>query len=259
MNTWKATPQFKKAPKLRNPILIEGLPGIGNVGKVAVDFIIDELKAEPLYSLFSHTLPHSVFVNEDNLVELPTIEIFYKQRKGKRDLLFLTGDVQPIDEVSSYEFCEKILDLLREFGGTELITTGGIGLQEVPAEPKVYATGNNKSFIKEFTSGTDVNSKIHGVVGPIVGATGILVGLAARHDLRAIALLVETFGHPLYLGVKGAQRLLEVLTKKLDLNINAKRLEKEVTKLEAETIKRTKDVAAATARPSSPRETSYIG
>ena len=31
-------------PKLKNPILIEGLPGMGNVGKIAVDFMIENLK-----------------------------------------------------------------------------------------------------------------------------------------------------------------------------------------------------------------------
>ena len=41
--------QIGKIPKLKNAVFIEGLPGIGNVGKVAVDFLIDELKAKKLY------------------------------------------------------------------------------------------------------------------------------------------------------------------------------------------------------------------
>src|SRR3989344_4827127 len=105
---WQVIKETTETPKLRNPILIEGLPGIGNVGKIAIDFMIEELKAKKLYSLFSYTFPHSVFVNDDDLVELPSIEIYYKKFNGngagKRDLLILTGDVQPVDEVSSYEF-----------------------------------------------------------------------------------------------------------------------------------------------------------
>jgi len=42
---WKIRKVIKTMPKLKDPILIEGLPGIGNVGKVAVDFMIDELGA----------------------------------------------------------------------------------------------------------------------------------------------------------------------------------------------------------------------
>jgi len=33
-------------PKLRDTILIEGLPGIGLVGKLAADHMLDELKAK---------------------------------------------------------------------------------------------------------------------------------------------------------------------------------------------------------------------
>ena len=112
MSKW-CVEEFCKKPSLKKAVLIEGLPGIGNVGKVAVDFIIDELKAKKLYEITSDTFPHSVFVNEDNLVELPKIEIYYKKVNG-HDLLLLGGDVQPIDELSSYGFCEKVLDLIKK-------------------------------------------------------------------------------------------------------------------------------------------------
>ena len=81
--TWKITKTVKKMPKLKKPILIEGLPGIGNVGKVAVDFMIDELKAKKIYDIFSYTFPHSVFVNEKNLVSLPQISLYYNSLKIK--------------------------------------------------------------------------------------------------------------------------------------------------------------------------------
>jgi len=182
---WEAIKLVKTLPKLNKPILIEGLPGIGNVGKVAIDFIIDELKAKKLYSLFSHTLPHSVFVNEENLVELPVIEMYYKQMKGKPDLLFLTGDVQPIDEKSSYAFCDTILEIMEKFNGGEIITTGGIGLQEVPEHPKIFITGNDEKTIEKYAKGVKVEKKIHGVVGPIIGVTGLLLGLGQQKNIKA--------------------------------------------------------------------------
>ena len=49
---WEVTFETKKVPKLNNPVLIEGLPGIGNVGKIAIDFIVEELKAQKLCSFF---------------------------------------------------------------------------------------------------------------------------------------------------------------------------------------------------------------
>ena len=96
MNEWTLIKSGKKSPILKSPVLIEGLPGIGNVGKVAVDFIIEEVGAEKMCEIFSYKLPHSVFVNDANLVELPSISLYSKRIK-KKDFIFLAGDVQPID------------------------------------------------------------------------------------------------------------------------------------------------------------------
>jgi len=238
MNTWKIE-QIGKKPKLDNPILIEGLPGIGNVGKVAIDFLIDELKAVKIFEISSHSFPHSVFVNEDNLVELPIVEIFYKKYAGKKqDLLLLGGDVQPTDEVSSYEFSEKILDLIAGFKGKEIITLGGIGLGEVPKKPIVYCTGSSKKIVKKYKNKL-VNDQLYGVVGPIVGVSGLLVGLAKKRNMEGIAFLAETYGHPMYLGIKGAREILKVLDNSLGLKINMKRLDKEIKEIEQDMMKKT--------------------
>ncbi|MFH0798453.1 MAG: PAC2 family protein, partial [Candidatus Woesearchaeota archaeon] len=70
-----------KSLKVSKPVLIEGLPGIGNVGKVAADFIIDSLKAKKVLEIHSYHFPHSVFINEKNLIELPIIELYHKKIK----------------------------------------------------------------------------------------------------------------------------------------------------------------------------------
>ena len=241
---WKII-QFGKTPKLKKPVFIEGLPGIGNVGKVAVDFLIDELKAKKLYEITSYTFPHSVFVNEDNLVELPVVEVFYRQSNGKRDLLLLGGDVQPIDEISSYEFSEKILDLAEKFSGNEIITLGGIGLADIPKKPKVYCTGNTKQIVGKYKDEM-VSNDLYGVVGPIVGVSGLLLGLASRRKIDAVSLLAETYGHPMYLGIKGAKEILKILNKKLSLGIDINKLDREIKDIESEVIKKTEQFSEVT-------------
>ncbi len=241
---WKII-QLGKTPKLKKPVLIEGLPGIGNVGKIAVDFLIDELKAKKLYEITSYTFPHSVFVNEDNLVELPVVEIFYKQFSGKRGLLLLGGDVQPVDEISSYEFSDKILELAQKLNCKEAITLGGIGLADIPKKPRVYSTGNSKKIIERYKSEL-VSNNLYGVVGPIVGVSGLLVGLASRKDMEAISFLAETYGHPMYLGIKGAKEILKVLNKKLSLNLDISKLDREIMDIESEVLKKTEQLADVT-------------
>lgn len=242
MSTWKINLIGKK-PKINNPVLIEGLPGIGNVGKVAVDFMIDELKAKKVFEIYSYTFPHSVFVNENNLVELPKIEVFYKKfGPKKQDLLLLAGDIQPVDEVSSYEFSDKMLDIMQDLSGKEVITLGGIGLSEIPKKPKLYCTANNKEVLKKYNDPM-LNDKLYGVVGPIVGVSGLLVGLAKKRNIDGMALLAETYGHPMYLGIKGAREILKLFNKKFKLNLDINKLDKEIKEVEAEMMKRTEQLS----------------
>src|SRR3989344_1683788 len=233
---------LQKMPHLQNPILIEGLPGIGNVGKVAVDFMVDRLNAKKIMEIYSHSFPHSVFVNEDNLVELPTVELFYKKRKGKRDLIFLAGDIQPLDEESSYEFSHKVLDILKELNGSELITLGGIGLPDIPEKPRVYCTGTSKKMIEKYRKGEKISKNLFGVVGPIVGVTGLLIGLAKEKNINGVCLLAETYGHPLYLGVKGSKEVLRILNKKLSLDLDVQSINREIEDIEEELAKKVKDI-----------------
>ncbi len=248
-----------KQPKLKNPVLVEGLPGIGNVGKVAVDYIIDQVDAKKLYDVFSYTFPHSVFINENHLVELPSIAIYHKRIKGQ-DVLFLSGDVQPVDEVSAYQFSEAMLDLVLKYGGKEVVTLGGIGLPKAPKKPKLYCTGSNEKIVNRYKQIAEVNSNLYGVVGPIIGVSGLLVGLAKRRGMNGVALLAETFGHPMHLGMDGAKVILDLLNKRFELGLNLKKLDEEI-KLAENSIK-SEGLKAGGKEPEPnkpPKDFSYIG
>ncbi len=239
-------------PKIKEPVLIEGLPGIGNVGKIAIDFLIESVKAKKIIDIHSHYFPHSVFINEKNLVDVPVLSIYYKKIK-KQDFLFLAGDIQPIDEPSCYEFCETVIDYGEKLSCKEVVTLGGIGLQKIPKKPKVFITGTDKKFIKSFPN---TSNSIYGIVGPIIGVTGVLLGSAQRKNMQAAALLAQTFAHPAYLGIKGAKQTLGVLNKKYTLGLNLLKLSEEIDEIEKEISQRTK---ATTEVPSKVPELNYFG
>ncbi len=248
---WK-TVFFGKSPNIKGSTLITGLPGIGNVGKIVADFLIDELNAKKICEFASYYMPHSVFVNEKNLIEMPKIELYFY---NKAKLLILAGDTQPIDEISCYSFCDHVLDYFEKNKCKEIITLGGIGLASLPKTPKVYCTGNDKSIIMKYKKGTKVITKIYGIVGPIVGVSGLMLGLASRRNIKAASLLAETLGHPMYIGLKGSREILKVLNKKLLLNIDLKKLEKEIKDFESK-IKLTEELLKTTKQA---KDINYIG
>tara|TARA_B100000315_G_C14333506_1_gene476321 strand:- start:114 stop:719 length:606 start_codon:yes stop_codon:yes gene_type:complete len=201
-------------------------------------------------------------------VELPKLEIYYKRYNGKskkRDLLILVGDIQPIDEESCYTFCDELLKIIKQFKCKEIVTLGGIGLQAIPEKPKVYCTSNSAKLLTQYTKKSlQVQKDIFGIVGPIIGVSGVLLGLAQRRQLKGVALLAETFGHPMYLGIKGAKELLRVIDNKHGYKLNIKKLSKEIIAIEKELMTKTKEWASemssleAGAKLKS-KEVSYIG
>ncbi len=254
MQNQKFEVEYLAKPSLKNPILIEGLPGIGNVGKIAMDFLIESVKAKKILNIYSHYFPHSVFINEKNLIDLPVISL-YHATINKQDFIFLAGDIQPIDEPSCYEFCNFVMDLMNEYKGKEVITLGGIGLQKIPKKPKVYITGTSKAYVKTFPHASD---KIYGVVGPIIGVTGVLLGVAQRRKIPAAALLAQTFAHPAYLGIKGAKETLNVLNSKFTMKLDLAKLSEEIDEIEKEILSRSKGVSDTSGEKGS-TEPNYFG
>jgi len=221
-----------KKVELKNPLVISGMPGIGNVAKITVDFLVDSLKAKQIIDITTYNLPNCVFVNEDNTVDLPKLEIYHK-KIGGRDLLLLTGDIQPTEERGCYELCEDLVGLFSKLKVKEILTLGGIGLDEAVKIPKVYVTGTDKKTVdKYYTKG--MKKGTDAAAGPIVGVSGVLLGMAKAHGLNGAVLLAETQISPTHLGIQGAKALIKRLDSQLKLKVDIKELNAEVKEIEKE-------------------------
>ena len=246
---WKIKKLSK--PRLKEPILIEGLPGIGNVGKIAVDYLIGELKAKPYLEFQSHYFPPTAVVNEKGLISLYTINISYAKVKNNH-LLFLHGDIQPSTNEGIFTFCEEVLKICKKIGVKEIITTGGIGLASLPKTPHIYATSYNRELLKKYKSQfKKLKTNMFGHVGPIMGVTGLLPAMAREYDIDSIALLVDTVNEPFYFGIKSSKLLLDIISKKIDIKINFSNITKEIENIEMEIIKKIQEMDTS--------DTSYIG
>jgi CheY-like chemotaxis protein len=100
-------------PELQSPYLIQGLPGNGYVGKLAIDHLIPELNANHLVDIYSTSFSPQIVIRLNGVAELMKNTIFYSKASssGKNDLLLLTGDSQPENPDSEYLLIEQILDI----------------------------------------------------------------------------------------------------------------------------------------------------
>jgi len=172
-------------PRVADGILIEGLPGIGLVAKVAVSYLIKQLEVKRICRIFSPHFPSIGYVSEGRLV-FSFADIYYTDKPPH--LLLLYGNSQPSTSFGQYDFCEKVVNLVQELGCSTVITLGGYGKETVSERREIYCSSTDPKLLDEWTP------MVQGVkyVGQIVGAAGLLAVLAAEKGMKNFSMLVET-------------------------------------------------------------------
>jgi len=216
-----------KEVELKNPVLIEGLPGLGMVGRIVTRYLAKELKAKKIAELYSPHFPYYVLVSKKGNVRLLRGNFYFgKDDDGENDFLFFTGDSQAQTVEGQYEVANAILDFAEKQHITTLITIGGYR-KEVEKTPKVIAAATNVDLLNKALKSKAVTSPSG---NPIVGTAGLLLGLARFRNIDALCLLAETRG---YLpDPKAAKSVLQVLQRMLKIEIDLNRLETEIEKSE---------------------------
>lgn len=182
--------EIYEKPKLNNPILIEGLPGIGFVANIAALHLIRELKAKKFAEIISASFQDFAIITEKGSALSPINELYYVQREnGERDLIIWYGNTQALTTPGQYELAGKVLDLVEELGCHLAISIGGFKKEEVKGEPTLYTAATDPTTLKEALG---LGAKI--MVGHIFGIAGILIGLNKLRNMKGFALLVDTLG-----------------------------------------------------------------
>lgn len=219
-------------PKINNPVLVEGLPGFGQVGRLAGEHLNKEFKGKLFAELYSPHFPPQVMIRPEGTIETITNSFHYiKTKEFSRDIIVVTGEAQAATITGQYEICEKILEVAQGLGCKDVITIGGYATGMLMKTPKVFGAATDKSFIKEFEK-HGVIFKTKGNRGGIVGASGLLLGLGALRDMKAVCLMGETPGHPLLIDAKAAEAVLKVLGKYLKVEIDMGELDARAKELE---------------------------
>ncbi|MGC8547087.1 MAG: proteasome assembly chaperone family protein [Thermoplasmata archaeon] len=220
--------------KLRNSTLIVGLPGIGNVGKITADYLIDKMKAKKFADVFSYHLPPQVLINNDARAKLVRNELYYKKRK-EGDILIFTGDFQGLTSQGQYEISYRILEMSRDLNVKEVITLGGYQIGKLVEIPRVLGSYTNEK-LKEKVEKLGVIFSKSEPGGGIVGGAGLFLGMGYElFNLPGICLMGETSGY--FSDPKSAKQVTRVLLEYLKIKIDTKELDEKVKEIEEITNK----------------------
>jgi len=255
----KATYIKERVPvELREPVLIAGLPGLGLVGKIAVRYLIRQLKAQRFAHLYSPHFPYFVLVNKKGSVRLLRgVFYFWKNPVGLNDFIFFTGDSQSQTIEGQYEIADCMLDFAKRHNVRAIVTIGGYRV-ETKDKPKVYVAATGQGVLdKALGAGAVISDS----GSPIVGTAGLILGLARFKRIDALCLLGETRGYlpdPL-----AARSVLEVLKATFGFDVDLAGLDEDIARAEKmvarlQRIEEQRVLQAEETRKQDDKKTTYI-
>src|SRR5512136_34244 len=215
---------------LRDPVLVEGLPGVGHVGKLVADHMVEALKADKIIEIYSPHFPPQVLVKNDGTIKQVRNEIYaYKGKDSETDMLLLIGDYQSATNEGHYELTGIFLDIAQEFGVKRIYALGGYGTGQFVDKPTVMGAANNTALVEEMKH-NDVVFQENEPGGGIIGVSGLLLGLGGLRNMDAVCLMGVTSGY--LVDPKSAQEVLKVLCKVLKIEVDMQALQERGKEME---------------------------
>jgi len=166
---------------LESPVLVEGLPGVGLVGKITVDHLVRSFEMEHYASCHCEGLPKVSVYEKGSPAVKPPVRIYADE---SRDLLALQSDV-PVSPERASSFSTCLTGWLAEEEVTPIYLSGLP--EEKDGAPSMYgiSTGEGDQILAEH----DIDSPPQR--GLVSGPTGALLADANTTGLDAIGLIVQ--------------------------------------------------------------------
>ena len=183
--------------KLAEPLAIVGSPGLRSIGKLAVESLIDETRAQLIAELYSTHLP-SIYQTAPTYAANPMFPGFGGAlvKSGKADLPKIQFYACPVPELifvvgyhpnfeGQYRVAEEVVSFLSEKHVKRMIVVAGYSSNE----EKIVCAANNAKVISDMKEEFNIGI---GYQGLFMGFSGLVFGLSKRKNLEAVCLFSAT-------------------------------------------------------------------
>ena len=217
--------------KLKNPILIEGFPGVGMIGTIAAMHLVREWNMELVGYIDSEDFPPICTIHNEE--PLPAARIY--QSKKYNTLVLFSEFVIPANAVN--KVANEIILWSEDRKLSAIISLGGVGIATTKED--VFGIASTEGLKKELKElGVTVVKE-----GVTTGVTGLVLSNAYIRKFPAAAIL--TSNKNMSINLIGTAKVLDKLSGLLNIPINTNKLQKEGEELEdklRKMMKETKEV-----------------
>jgi len=208
-----------KPLSLENPVIVEGFPGIGLVGNIAGQHLIDELDMEYIGSIESKYFP-PIAVLFNGIINMP-VRIYESK---EYNILTVISDI-PIHPTISYEVSKVLMNWAQSINVKEIVSIAGIATMS--SEEKVFGAATDDDMLNRIKDYVEIFQ-----VGTISGISGSVMTECFMRNVPAISLLGETNSpNP---DPRAAASVINILNKIYGLPIDINNLIEQAEQIEIE-------------------------
>jgi len=208
--------------KAKNPIVIAGFPGIGLVGNITCQHIIEELGMKYIGSIDSKFFP-PLAVLFNGMITMP-VRIYESIESG---IIIVISDI-PIHPTASYVISKTLIDWVQSINAKNIISIAGIAT--TTGERRVFGGATSKEMLEKIKDKTEIFQ-----VGTISGISGSIMTECFLRNVPAMSLLGETPGpNP---DPRASDEVINVINKIFNMSINTERLMSQAEQIELELSK----------------------
>ncbi|ASJ08170.1 proteasome assembly chaperone family protein [Thermococcus siculi] len=231
-------------PEIKNPVLVEGYPGVGLVGHIAANFLAKELKMDMIGYVESQFIPPMALILEGK--PNPPLRFY-----GKDNLIVAVADIY-VPPTLVNEIARELVDYLKEMNARKVVSMGGIGIGFFKDQMDVWGVGTRKELNRELEEkGVKILQ-----YGSIMGMSGRLLWEASKNGLDAYVLLGETFGdRP---DPRAAANVIEALKKLTGIEVSTEPLLQEARAIEEQLRRMHEQMEQARQRAEKQYESIYL-
>jgi uncharacterized protein len=164
--------------------MVEGLPGVGLVGKIAADHLIESYDMTHYANVHCDALPKVAVYGDGERGVNPPVRLY---ADTERDLLALQSDV-PVTPAAAMEFAQCLTNWEVDHSVTPLYLSGLPHEKESDEVPSLYGVGSGDVAGRLDEAGIDPPNGD----GLVSGPTGALLHDALTRGATAFGLVVES-------------------------------------------------------------------
>lgn len=211
---------------LKDKVLVVGLPGMGRVGYITANYLVEKLGGVLIGEVYSTHFPSLLEVDTEGFGALYTGRIYDVGRA-----VVFTADVQPQSHEGQNLLSKKLVEALAKRGVRLIVAAAAYVVPNVDLQRRVYVAGTDPETVEAFTSIGAL--RLRG--GTISGMNGVIVGWGKYFGIPGAVLLGETWV-PLVEAnesdFRAAKHVIEVLTRFLGVEVDLSELDAYATHVE---------------------------